>query len=337
MVKFGLALEPTMPHEEAIGLAKLAEANRIEHVWVCDNSPSPPFGDVFVTLAAIAVNTKVVKLGTSLCNPYTRNPAIIAASIMALDNLSKGRAILGLGPGSNDGLASIGLSWRKPVTTVKDAVNVCRKFFNGEIVTMKSPGFQVSDVEFSKSPRSIPIYLGGSGQKMLGLAGEVADGVLLTCGSDYLPTAIGYVQKGADRLGRDLDELDVSNSLVISVSDDEVEAKDVAREIVLDLVAWGRPEVLAMSGIKGQEQDMIRQKIDRDGPEKAVESVTDKMVDALAAAGTIEKCQAKCLDQIKKGVEQVIFCLPFGPDPEEAVQRIGKELVPKIREKQGQK
>jgi 5,10-methylenetetrahydromethanopterin reductase len=337
MVRFGIALEPTMPHDEVIGLAKLAEANRIEHVWVCDNSPSPPFGDVFVTIAAIAVNTKTVKLGTSLCNPFTRNPALIAASIMSLDNLSKGRVILGLGPGSSDRLASIGLSWRKPLTTVKDAVNACRKFFNGEIVTMKSAGFQVSDVEFSKSSHDIPIYLGGSGQKMLGLAGEIADGVLLTCSSDYLPTAIGYVQKGADRLGRDLDELDVTNSLVISLSDDEIEAKDAAREVVLDLVAWGRPEALAMSGIKSQEQDVIRQKIDKEGPEKAVDSITDKMVETLAAAGTMEKCQAKCLDQIKKGVQHVIFCLPFGPDPEEAVQRIGKELVPKIREKEGQK
>lgn len=337
MVKFGIALEPTMTHDENISVAKIAEANKIEHVWVCDTSPSPPHGDVFISLSAIALNTKTVKLGTSLCNPFSRNPAIIAAAIMSLDSLSKGRAILGLGPGSSDRLGSVGLSWRKPVTTVKDAVNACRKFFNGEIVSIKSPGFQVADVQLTKAAHDIPIYLGGSGPKMLALAGELADGVLLTCSSDYLPTAIDQLRKGADRVGRDLDELDITNSLVISLSDNEVEARDVAREIVLDLVAWGRPDALAVSGIKRQDQELVRQAIDKKGQEEAVDLVTDKMVDALSAAGNVERCLAKCLDQIKKGVGHLIFCLPFGPDPEEAVQRIGKELVPKIREKQGQR
>ena len=334
MVKFGLALEPTMTLEENIGLAKIAEANRIEHIWVCDNSPSPPFGDVFVTLTAIALNTKTAKLGTSLCNPYTRNPAIIAASIMSLDNLSKGRAVLGIGAGSTDRLAAVGISRRKPLATVKDSINACRRLFNGEIVSVKSPGFQVVDVLLTQTAHRIPIYVGGSGPEMLSLAGELADGVLLTSSSDYLPTAIGHLRKGADKAGRDIDEIDVTNSLVISLSDNEAEAKDVAREIVLDLVAWGRPEALALSSIGRQQQDVIQQAIEKKGPEGAVDQITDKMVEALSAAGTVEKCLAKCIDQIKKGVGQIIFCLPFGPDPEEAVQRIGKELVPKIREKQ---
>ena len=336
MVKFGIALEPTQPHDEVISLAKIAEANKIEHVWVCDNSPSPPHGDVFVTLTAIALNTKAVKLGTSICNPYTRNPALIAAAVMSLDSLSKGRAILGLGPGSNDRLGMVGLSWRSPLTTVKDSVNTCRKFFNGEMVSIKSPGFQVADVQLTQASHNIPIYLGVSGPRMLALAGEIADGVLLTCSSDYLPTSIGDLQKGAERVGRDIDELDVTNSLVISVSDNETEARDIAREIVLDLVAWGKPDAVVASGIKRQDQEMIRQAIEKKGPEGAVDLVTDKMVDALSAAGTIERCLTKSLDQVKKGVGHVIFCLPFGPDPEEAMQRIGKELVPKLREKQGQ-
>jgi len=335
LVKFGITLEPTMPHEEVISLSKMADASRIEHVWICDTSPSPPFGDVFVTLAALAVNTKNVKLGSSICNPYTRNPALIAAATLSLDSLSKGRAILGLGSGSIDRLTSLGISQRNPVDTVKDAVNACRKLFNGEIVSVKSPGFQLQDIVLTQAGHNIPIYLGGSGPKMLGLAGELADGVLLTCSSDYLPTAIGYVQKGADKLGRDVDELDITNSLVISLSEDEIEAKGAAREIVLDLVAWGRPEALAASGIKRQEQDALRIAIDKKGPEAAVDLVTDKMVDALSASGPIEKCFVKCQDQIKKGVGHLIFCLPFGPDPEEAVQRICKELVPKLREKQG--
>jgi len=326
-----------MAHDDCIALSKIAEANKFEHVWVCDTSPAPPFGDVFVTLAAIAANTKTVKLGTSICNPYSRNPAIIAASILSLDSLSKGRAILGLGPGSTETLGMVGLSRRKPLTTIKDAVNACRKFFNGEIVTMESPGFRISDVQFTQASHSIPIYLGGSGPRMLALAGEIADGVLLTCSSDYLPTAISNLQKGADRVGRDVDEIDVTNSLVISLSDNEVEARDIAREVVLDLVASGRPEALAASGIKPQEQNMIRQAIEKKGPEGAVDLVTDRMVDSLSAAGTVEKCLTRCLDQIKKGVGHIIFCLPFGPDPEEAVQRIGKEIVPKIREKQRQR
>lgn len=127
----------------------------------------------------------------------------------------------------------------------------------------------------------------------------------------------------------------MSHDEVISISDDEVEARDVAREVIVDLVAWGRPGALAMSGIKRQDQDVIRQAIDGKGPEGAVDSVTDRMVDALSVAGIVDRYVAKCLDQIKKGVGHLIFCLPFGPDPEEAVQTIGKELVRKIRAKQG--
>lgn len=95
-VKFGIEFVPQEPLDKLIKLAKLAEEVGFEYLWVTDHYNNK---NVYETLALIAKETSTIKLGPGVTNPYVRHPAITASAIATLDEISDGRAVLGMGPG----------------------------------------------------------------------------------------------------------------------------------------------------------------------------------------------------------------------------------------------
>ncbi|MEM3506084.1 MAG: LLM class flavin-dependent oxidoreductase [Candidatus Bathyarchaeia archaeon] len=123
-----------------------------------------------------------MKLGTSICNPYTRHFAIIAVAILSLDEISNGRAILGIGAGGSLTLFPLKIEmWYKPIKTVKEAVKLIKSLFSGEIVNSDEEFLKAKDIKlFNTQKHRIPVYLGARRPKMLKLIGELADGALLS-------------------------------------------------------------------------------------------------------------------------------------------------------------
>ena len=183
---FGISIEPSWPQAECLKLAIRAEKFGLSNVWVPDGGVSSPFSDTIVTLAAIASNTNKIKFGSAILNFYTRNPAQIASSFLALSDLgflsSKSqRAILGIGLGSHYNVSKFGIFSRKGmVQNLREAIESIQQLFKGEEVSIRTDPFSIERVRLSKCRGKIPIYVGSSSPKGLRLSGEISDGIILT-------------------------------------------------------------------------------------------------------------------------------------------------------------
>jgi 5,10-methylenetetrahydromethanopterin reductase len=332
-MKFGIATMPSNSADEYAQMAKLAEIYGFDDVWVPDESPSHPYRDVIVTLTVIALKTKKVKIGTCVCNPYTRNPVLLAVALASVNEISNGRVILGIGAGGSMTLSPLDIKmWKKPLTAVRDAVEVSRRLFTGETVDFDGEFVKARGIRLFSKPRRVPIYLAARGPKMLSLTGEIADGVFVDTTVDHLGYALRYIAEGARKAGRNLGEIDVGNNVPISISSDEKEARELVKPYVTFRVAYSPTHALELSGIKRTEQDAVREVFRSRGMERAKDFVTDRMVDAFAITGSPESCMNKCLSRMKAGITHLIFTEPFGPDPKVALRIIGEEIIPRIHQ-----
>ncbi|MEM3061695.1 MAG: 5,10-methylenetetrahydromethanopterin reductase [Candidatus Bathyarchaeia archaeon] len=333
MVSFGIIFTPEMPIQECVKYAKLAEDAGIEYVWIADESPSAPFRDVFVVLSAIAHATEKVKIGTAVCNPYTRHPAILAFSIATIDELSKGRAILGIGAGGSLTLRPLGIPmWNRPLTAIREAVSIIRKLFDGEAFTFEGKVIKVYGVKlFKKLERKIPIYMAARGDGMLRLLGELADGALLSSPIPHINYELERIEEGCKKAGRSLNEVEIGNAAPFSVSMNGEKAKEAVKSHCTFMISDFPLKALESVGIGKKEQETVREAFKKGGIEGAKKLITLEMVDALTISGTPEECIAKFKAQIDAGINQIIFSSPYGPSIEEAFRLIKEEIIPKLK------
>ena len=192
-------LIPEAPLDRLIDVGVLAESLGYQRCWVYDEGLATR--DVHVTLAALAGRTSRMMLGPGITNPYTRHPAMTATAIASLDELSGGRAFLGLGAGGSLTLGPLGLRRERPLDTVRDTIRACRGLLDGDSVTMTGTSFELRSARIGFPVRTgIEVWIAGRGPRMLDLGGELADGVML----DFLHKAtlgdqIARVRAGAAR------------------------------------------------------------------------------------------------------------------------------------------
>ncbi|WP_440956460.1 5,10-methylenetetrahydromethanopterin reductase [Methanosarcina sp. Mfa9] len=328
-MKFGIEFVPSDPVLKIATYAKLAEEQGFDNVWITDHYNNR---DVYTTLAVLALNTNSIKIGSGVTNSYTRNPAITASSIGAVNEISGGRAILGLGPGDKATFDAMGVEWVKPLATTREAIQALRGFFAGEKVSMDGDVVKFGGAKLAFKTGDVPIYMGAQGPKMLELAGEVADGVLINAShpKDF-EVAVEQIKKGAAKIGRDPAEVDVTAYACFSIDKDPAKAVSAAKVVVAFIVAGSPDLVLERHGIPVEAKGQIGEAIAK-GDFGALMGglVTDQMVEAFAICGTPEDCMQRIRDLEAIGVTQVVAGSPIGPNKEKAIKLIGKEIIAKM-------
>lgn len=247
-VALGVGLPLEGPVSELVATAQEAEALGCSFVWANDDRLQK---DLFSVLTAVALATQRVRVGPGVTNPYSRHPALIAAAIATLDEISGGRAVLGLGAGGTNHRA-LGVNRTAPVATLRDAILLIRGLLRGETVTVETPAFASQDAELDFDPprRDVPVYLGARGPRMLELAGEVADAAIV----GNLATVDGWryarerVREGAARAGRSLADVSLTAWFYCSIADDPTPARDAIRPMVATSLVTSRP-ILADLGL----------------------------------------------------------------------------------------
>src|SRR5713226_5730425 len=174
-IGFGFLGAPAVP--EMVTLARRAEALGYESVWVAETRFTR---DGLVPIAAISQATNTIKVATGIVNVYTRGPVLTAISFASLDELSGGRTIMGLGPGSPLVLSPQGVSFHLPLTRLREYVRVVQDLLAGQAVTFQGETISITGVKLELTPvrPHIPLYLGVTGARALALCGEIADGVM---------------------------------------------------------------------------------------------------------------------------------------------------------------
>jgi 5,10-methylenetetrahydromethanopterin reductase len=335
---FGISIEPNWPVRCSIEIATLSERLGFANLWVPDSGPMPPYSDAIVTLSAIAAATSKIKIGSAILNFYTRNPALLASSFMALSDLagkrnsSKSRVILGLGVGAEFNVAKLGVTERKGMMDeMREAIESIRELFQGKLVTVRTDSFVIDGVSLGKSPVQIPIYLGTGSPKGLRLAGGLADGVIL---ADRIPQdiekSLELVILGIGYASRKRSEVEIVDSVVISVDENPERARKAAAVTCAYLVAWMEDDKAEKHGIDLKTKAKIGELIARGEEAAARKLVTRHMIDLLTVSGNVQDCIEKCREYLKFDVDQLVFCEPFGLKPLESIRTIGTKIVPKL-------
>ena len=323
-MRFSLRLNNDLPVGEFVGLCRLAEQHGFDQVWVSHDLflRSAP-----VMLTAAALATERLHLGVGIMNPYSVHPAEIAMTAASLQEVSGSRFLLGLAAGATEFLGWAGIERPAPLRRTREAVLAVRALLDGG--TPAGEGW-TSDAWLRTGKAPTPVYVGGMSPKMLGVAGEVADGVLpLLYPPEHFATAAGQVREGAVRAGRDPAAVDVAACVWVSVDDDAERARLPLAEKIAYYGASFAPYLLERAGLSVADFAPVQAALRDHGIAAAVHLVTPEML-ALGIAGTPAEVVARCQGLVRDGARHVSFGPPLGPDVLAAVEVLGTSVLPAL-------
>jgi probable F420-dependent oxidoreductase len=303
--------------EQTIELIRWAEANGIGDGWFAD-AGAP---DSLTQVAAIAHHTQNMRIGVAVTPVYTRTPAVLAATADVISQVLPGRFIMGLGSSSQTIMGAWnGIPLDKPLTRVKETATMVRSMLKGEksnfdLETLSSKGYRQAPCE-----NPPPIYLAGLRAKMLEMAAEVGDGVIINLWPQgALPKMLEHVKIGAERAGKDAADIEIVNRAMVLVTDDKALGRNIFRmsfgpyyatPVYNKYLAWAGYEDAAAA---------IREGWAAKDREKTAAAMTDEMIDEIAVIGTAEEVQDRIRTDAHAGVDTQIIA-PMAVTPEDAMR-----------------
>ena len=286
--------------------------------------------DCFTPLIAAAAGTREMRLGTAICNVFSRGPAALAMSAAGVAEAAPGRFELGIGSGSATIIEGWnGVPFDKPLTRVREMTQFLRRAFAGERVTLEGETFQVEGFRLGPPPRhGIPIHIAALREGMLRLAGEVADGVIINwLSAEDVHKSVGVTKEAARAAGRNPDDVEVTARLFIAA--EPAEDGDIAtRRLMLGY--------LTVPVYKAFHQWLGRESLgpvwdaweagDRRG---AVAAMSEELVDELVIKGSVDEQRAHIARYLEAGVDSAtLHIYSFEQDP----ARAGEAIMKKYRE-----
>ena len=270
--------------------------------------------DAFAVLGACAIATKRVNLGTTVLSVFMRTPTQTALGAAAIDTLSEGRFILGLGSSHKVQVeAHHGVKYERPIQRVRETVEIIRTLLRDGVISYHGEIFNITNFDLSFQPfrKNLPIRIAAINPKMLEMAGEVADSVLLFMPSlSRVTESIGHLKKGLAKSGKNIDSFNVAANFYASVNKDSATAKKaVKRRIVYAVGYFPRYNNLLVESGFPIEAARIRGAFLDGDMSGAADAVTDAIIDTVAVAGNPEECKARIEDYRAAGVESPILLL----------------------------
>lgn len=324
---FHFGFLPNKPAAEVAELAAAAEALGFAGVWIADSQSL--FRDAWVALTACALRTERIGLATGVTNPVTRHPAVVAGAISTLDELSGGRAILGIGVGES-ALKTLGLP-RATLARLAEYVQVVRGLLAGETVE-----YEGRPLRMAWPVRPVPIYFASSGERSLELAGRVADGVVFQRGANaaFVGLALEAIARGEAQAGRPPGSVVRICRLACAVDEDGAAARREIRGYVS--VAAGAARSLPEDVLGPELRDDLRAMqeaydVHRHGGSRSPQAalVTERIVDAFAAAGTPGEVAARIGELAALGVDGFSLTTT-APDPQRMLETLAQRVLPEV-------
>ncbi len=267
-------LMPHAPVGRIAELARFAEQLRCRRVWVYDEGIGGR--DVWVTLAAVAGATERVLIGPGITNPYIRHPGATATAVSGLDELSGGRAFLGLGSGGALALEPLGIERTRPLTALDETVACLRELFAGATLDFDGSHVRFHRARLAYARPGIEILLAGRGPRLIELAARTADGFYLSyVHKDTIADTVATLRSG----GR---PFRISYSTAIVIDDDDM---DSARADLSFRLLDSPADVRRRIGFSDAHAAAIRAALAEGGPPAAARHVDPDWVPHFALVG----------------------------------------------------
>jgi len=332
-MKFGFLIFKVSDVSNAFSYAALADKLGFNSVWVPDEVPGKGFFDPYVLLGALALKTKNVYLGTNITNPYTRHPALICSAFNTLYNMTGGRVIIGISVGGEYPFKPLRIPmWYKPLTAMKESIEIINKLTSGEKVTYDGSVFQVEELELEPKPdKKIPIYVGARGPKMIQLAGRYADGILGSVPIPQIPYMIENLKHGAKKAKRDLSNFVIANCIPFAVSKKREVAYDIIKFSIAIMFTLFNDKLIINSGVSIEKMNRIRKAISENNYELIKEEITDEEINKFSIAGTVKDVYQRIIEMKELGINLIMIQPPYGDSPEYAIEAVARSIIPNFK------
>jgi 5,10-methylenetetrahydromethanopterin reductase len=330
-MRFSLRFNNDLPINDYAPLAQAAEAAGFDQFWVSDDLFL--YG-VWPILTACALATQHIQLGTCIVNPYTTHPAEIAMQAVALDELSGGRFNLGIAAGAAEFLGWVGLPQERPLATTAATLRRLRALFAGAHGPFSDPDMShwSAEAHLRVQSRPIPLYLGAMSPRMHRLIGALADGGLpLLFPPEHYSVVAERVRAGALEAGRDPGAIDLAACIWVAIDADRRAAEMALRRKVAYYGNALSDEVLAQVDVTRAEVQAVA----------AILTTTNDLARAAAAApanllrigiaGDAPALIKRLENLVARGATHLSFGPPLGPDPLQAIQLLGRYVLPYFR------
>ncbi|MCY3832204.1 MAG: LLM class flavin-dependent oxidoreductase [Chloroflexi bacterium] len=331
-MKFSLRFNNDLPVRDYVIYARAAEAAGFDQFWVSDDLflRSAP-----VILSAVALSTERIEIGTCVLNPYTLHPAEMAMVAATLDELAGGRFNLGISSGAEDFISNwLGMAFRYPRTLVVETVTAINRLTSNQNAAMDGAVLSWSEEAWLRFPagRRAPIYLGAMSPRMLEEIGAIADGGLpLLFPPEHYANVLPHIQRGLERAGRALDDIDLAACIWCSVSVDQ----RAAEAMLADKIAYYghslSPMILGQLGLTRGDFEPIRRAYHVEQDKRAARDMVSPRMMRMGIAGTTDALNARLDELAALGLRHLSFGPPLGPDILAAIDAIGRDVIPRFR------
>lgn len=307
--KVGLYIQDNISLSHAIKHVQYAELRGFHAIWQAE---SRLVRDPIVPLAAYAAVTTRIKLASGVMNIWTRNPATIASTFFTLDEIAPDRMICGLGIWHEPIATQVGVQRNKHLLAMREVLTAVRDLLHLETVTLQGDYVHLTNVKIDPSvsrkvPRDVKMMIAATGAKMMALAGEISDGVLLNylVSPAYTADAMTQIEIGIKQAQRTLDDIERPQLIVCSVDTNRQKALDLARPLVAQYI-YQQPAMMRANGIRNELIDNIADVFRTSAPAhlqvlEASQLISDEVVQLITASGTPDECKAKIREYISAG------------------------------------
>jgi 5,10-methylenetetrahydromethanopterin reductase len=328
-----IRVDGSMSPSECIALAQAADAAGLTGVWFAENAFAR---GILPAAAACAVATKNVRINAGVFNPYSRHPTMMAMEIGALDELSNGRASLSIGAGIIAATEKMGLNAEKPAPALRDTLIITSGLLQNNEVDYSGSAFSAKKIKLNYRVRNdIPIYLAGRGNITVKLAGELADGLLISnmCSIAFASHLAKLMRSSARAAGRTTAGK-VVQYMPCATHADSGEASNAAKIAIGEMLPrfWqlgqklqsAKEALLAGTDIsEGEFSDCARRIL---AGENAAAVLDDRFVAAFSLSGTPDQCLMRAQEYKSMGVNELALTFS-GPRAAEEITAIGAALT----------
>lgn len=329
MIQLSFGVAGSKSTQDYIALANLVEDYGFHTMSIFDDLMFKP---AWPLLFLIAQHTRRLRLGPSVCNPYLIHPSILAANAALLDELCEGRSYFGIGRGAF--LDFVNLSSPKPITAVKEAIELVRRLWRRDATPYLGEVFQATEaaqLQWKPVRPDIPIMVGTWGPQMARMAGTLADEVKAGSmwSARYGRHLWEHISAGAIAAGRDPKQVGLVFGPLTSVSEDAAEARAHARRTLAFYLPYLAP-MPAYAGMEAEAVARVQAATARGDIDTAMAQISDPILGQFALYGTPHDVIGEIERMMSETpVTRIEFGMPHGPHGSiAALHLLGKQVLP---------
>lgn len=337
-MRFGIRVPTQGTPQETGAFAARVEAAGFDFMWMPDTPLlAGRWRDIYVHLTCAALQTRRLRLGPGVTNPLTRHPIVTASAILSLDEVSNGRADLVAG----SGYSSAYIIGRKAatLTTMRRSTELWRSIFQGQVTELGG-----LEIELAPPRPDLPLYLAATGPKMLQLAGEIADGVLVMVGASpgTVSWALEQIDLGMQRAGRQRHEVQRMLVVTARVEADKARAIEQMRPCAAGLYRHAHASTLLARAGLAAPPDLptyprpypdLQHAVDWEEARRATSFVPDAAVEALVALGSADDVVQRAEALMALDIDAIWWRDEASYErPEALMQALAQDVLPRLRQ-----